>query len=181
MSIPSLPALARPSTWFVWHDYLITPGVRVLDLACGRGRHSIAAAGRGATVIALDRDAAKLSDAQAAAGQEGVTVDFRQVDLQAPWPDLGQFDIVLMFNYLDRSRIDDVRDRLAPGAVLFMETYLLAQRDLGWGPESEEHLLRPGELPGLVAPLDVIHCREVIEPVDAQTLRAVASVVAQNR
>ncbi len=181
MSTPPLSALDRPSTWFVWHDYLITPGVRVLDLACGRGRHGIAAAKRGAAVVAIDRDAAVLAEAKAAAQQAAVAIEFHQVDLEAPWPDLGQFDVVLLFNYLDRSRMDDVRERLAPGGVLLMETYLLAQRDLGWGPQSEEHLLHPGELPGLVAPLDVIHCREVVEPINSQQWRAVASVVARNQ
>ena len=48
--------LPLPSTWFTWHDYLITKGSRVLDLACGEGRHSVAAALKGATVTALDKD-----------------------------------------------------------------------------------------------------------------------------
>ena len=42
--------------------------MRVLDLACGDGRHSLAAAGRGAVVTAWDRDAAvkRLTDAYGA-------------------------------------------------------------------------------------------------------------------
>ncbi len=181
VSIPPLPAIARPSTWFAWHDYLFGPGLRVLDIACGEGRHSLAAASAGALVIALDRDTDKLAAARTAAEQLALDIDFRHVDLQNSWPDLGRFDAILVFNYLDRSRMDQVRDLLAPGGMLLLETYLLAQRDLGWGPTSEEHLLRPGELPGLVAPLDVVHCREVFEPVDSQKWRAVASVVAQKR
>ena len=155
--------------------------MRVLDIACGEGRHSLAAASVGAEVVAVDRDEDKLVVARTAAEQLGLDIDFRHVDLQNPWPDLGQFDAIVVFNYLDRSRMDQVRDRLAPGGMLLLETYLLAQRDLGWGPTNEEYLLRPGELPGLVAPLDVIHCREVFEPVDSQKWRAVASVVAQKR
>ena len=155
--------------------------MRVLDIACGEGRHSLAAASAGAEVIGVDRDADKLAGARTAAEQLGLNIDFRHIDLQDPWPDLGRFDAILMFNYLDRSRMDQVRDRLAPGGTLLLETYLLAQRDLGWGPTSEEHLLRPGELSGLVAPLDVVHCREVLEPVDSEKWRAVASVVAQKR
>jgi hypothetical protein len=68
--------------------------------------------------------------------------------------------------------------RLAPGGFLMMETYLTAQRELGWGPTSDDHLLRPGELAGLVAPLTIVHGREVLEAIDAERWRAVASVLA---
>ncbi len=69
-------------------------------------------------------------------------------------------------------------DLVAPGGVLIMETFLTSQREFGWGPTSDDHLLRPGELGGLTAPLRVLHGREVLEPVDAERWRAVASVVA---
>ncbi len=153
----------------------------MLDLACGEGTHSIAAAGLGAEVVAVDRDADKLESARALAEQLELAIGWRQFDLEEPWPDLGQFDAILVFNYLDRARIGDLIDRLKWGGSLVMETYLLAQRDLGWGPSRDEFLLRPGELPGLVDPLEVVHCREVLEPVDAQRWRAVASVVAEKR
>lgn len=41
----------------------IGPGERVLDVGCGAGRHAIAAARRGAAVIAVDRDPAELAAA----------------------------------------------------------------------------------------------------------------------
>jgi hypothetical protein len=59
-----------------------------------------------------------------------------------------------------------------------METFLEAQREAGWGPTSERHLLRPGELARLVAPLTVVHGREAFETVDAERWRAVSSVIA---
>ncbi|HQR17290.1 MAG TPA: 50S ribosomal protein L11 methyltransferase, partial [Gemmatimonadales bacterium] len=52
--------LPLPSTWFTWHNHLVRPGMRVLDLACGDGRHSLAAAALGAAVTAWDHDAAAL-------------------------------------------------------------------------------------------------------------------------
>jgi hypothetical protein len=61
-----------------------------------------------------------------------------------------------------------------------METFLEAQREAGWGPTSPSHLLRPGELARLVAPLTVVHGREVVEPVDSGRWRAVASIIARN-
>ena len=50
-----------------------------------------------------------------------------------------------MFNYLDRARLASIRELVAAGGFLMIETFLAAQRELGWGPLSEAHLLRPGE------------------------------------
>ncbi|MCL4864901.1 MAG: hypothetical protein KJZ47_03335, partial [Gemmatimonadales bacterium] len=47
-SISGTPDIQRPSDWFLSHAHLIPPGGRVLDLACGAGRHSRAAAQLGA-------------------------------------------------------------------------------------------------------------------------------------
>ncbi|MBI2073612.1 MAG: methyltransferase domain-containing protein, partial [Gemmatimonadetes bacterium] len=51
----------RPSAWFTWHAGVIRPQSRVLDLACGRGRHAIAAASLGAAVTAVDADAERIA------------------------------------------------------------------------------------------------------------------------
>jgi len=169
----------RPSTWFLWYAHRIRPGDRVLDLACGTGRHSLAAAGRGAKVVAIDRDSTKLAKAAHHARAKGLSIDWRELDLEGDWPELGTFDAVLVFNYLDRASMPGIRELVAPGGLLLMETFLDAQREAGWGPTSDRHLLRPGELAHLVAPLRVLHGREVLEPVDAERWRAVASVIAQ--
>lgn len=178
---PPVLYLPRPSTWLLWHDYLFRPGMRVLDLACGEGRHALKAAQWGATVTAVDHDETKLETGREAAERLGVTVDFQSVDLTGEWPELGEFDMVLMFNYLDRSRVADVKGAVAPGGVLLMETYLEWQRALGWGPSKAEHLLQPGELTRLVAPFELLHGREVFEPIDSTKVRAVASIAAQKR
>jgi hypothetical protein len=103
------------------------------------------------------------------------------VDLESDWPELGVFDAVLMFNYLDRKTMSRIVDLVAPGGILMMETYLTTQRAFGWGPSSEDHLLRMGEIRTLAQPLEVVHGREVIEPVDTERWRAVAGVVAERK
>jgi len=174
-------ALPRVSSWFSWHDYLIRPGSRLLDVACGEGRHSVAAAALGASVTALDRDEARIATGQDYAAARGLAIDWHIVDLEQEWPPLGAFDAVLVFNYLDRAGMPRLRDFLAPGGVLIMETFLESQRALGWGPQAPEHLLRPGELAQLTAPLETVHGREVTEPADSGRSRAVASIVAERR
>jgi SAM-dependent methyltransferase len=129
-------------------------------------------------VVAIDRDASKLAVGARLAAANRLTIDWRELDLEGTWPELGTFDAVLVFNYLDRASMPRILRLVAPGGVLMMETFLEAQREAGWGPTSDKHLLRPGELARLVAPLTIIHGREALETVDAERWRAVASVVA---
>jgi len=108
-------------------------------------------------------------------------VQWLELDLEGEWPALGVFDAVLVFNYLDRANMPRILQLVAPGGLLIMETFLEAQREAGWGPTSSAHLLRPGELARLVAPLTVLHGREALETVDPEHWRAIASVVAVKR
>jgi 2-polyprenyl-3-methyl-5-hydroxy-6-metoxy-1,4-benzoquinol methylase len=152
----------------------------VLDVACGAGRHSLAAAALGATVLGVDRDGTQLALAREGAVAAGLAIDWCELNLEGEWPDMGSFDAILVFNYLDRASMPRLLQLLSPGGLIIMETFLNAQRDAGWGPTSEKHLLRPGELARLVAPLQVVQGREALETVDANRWRAVASIVARN-
>jgi 2-polyprenyl-3-methyl-5-hydroxy-6-metoxy-1,4-benzoquinol methylase len=131
--------------------------------------------------VAVDRDPAKLAMAARHADAKGLTIEWRELDLEGTWPELEAFDAVLVFNYLDRASMPRILRMVAPGGVLMMETFLEAQREAGWGPTSDKHLLRPGELARMVAPLTIIHGREALETVDADRWRAVASVIAMKR
>lgn len=169
----------RPSYWFTAHAALIRPGCRVLDVACGRGRHAVAAAELGARVVAVDRDPGRLKEARAEANRRKLSIEWVEADLEQPWPDLGTFDVVLDFNYLDRARMSRIRDAVGPGGYLFFETFLEIQRQLGWGPDRDDHLLKYGEVVALVAPLGTVFGREAFEPADNAQWAAVASVLAR--
>ena len=171
--------VARPSSWFVWHAHRIQPGSRVLDLACGTGRHALAAAGLGARVTAIDRDPAQLEIARNEARVRGAEVDWRELDFEAEWPDLGIFDVVLVFNYLDRQLMPRIVERVGPASLLMYETFLDTQKEFGWGPANDAHLLHSGELGRLVSPLLALHGREVVEPADNARWIALGSVLAQ--
>jgi len=91
--------LATPSAWVVrWADR-VAAGGRVLDLACGNGRHARYFAERGHPVEAVDRDPALLIRL---AGIPGVST--RCVDLEGgQWPYLGErFAGIVVANYLHR-------------------------------------------------------------------------------
>jgi 2-polyprenyl-3-methyl-5-hydroxy-6-metoxy-1,4-benzoquinol methylase len=178
---PDATELERPSSWFAWHAHRIQAGSRVLDLASGAGRHALAAAALGGKVTAVDKDPLSLDQGRKEAKTRGLEVTWIEADLEKTWPDLGKFDAVLMFNYLDRARMAKVVDLVAPGGLLMAETFLEAQKAFGWGPSSDAHLLRTGELFKLVAPLVVVHGREVVEAVDSARWSAIASALAQRK
>ena len=132
----SAPSVERPSSWFRWHASLIQAGARVLDLACGAGRHAIAAAELGGRVTAVDADAGRLRAARKVAQHRRLSVDWVEADLEHyPVPRLA-FDVVLIFNYLDRRRMRDFAEAVTLGGHFIMETFLESQRQLGWGPKS---------------------------------------------
>lgn len=160
------------------HADVLAQGKRVLDLACGRGRHAIAAAQLGARVTAIDADAAKLKIAAKLARKAGVAIEWIQADLERDRLPAGPFDVVMMFNYLDRKRLAQFVALVKPGGFFLSETFLERQRDLGWGPTSDNHLLKPMEFPHLVAPLTLVFAREVLEILDGHP-RMIAAVLAQ--
>ena len=150
----------------------------MLDLACGTGRHALAAAALGAKVVGIDKDPAKLEIAQQEAKSRGVVVEWKEMDIEAGWP-TGKFDAVMVFNFLVRERMPRLLELVAHRGLLMYETFFEAQKEFGWGPTKDAHLLKSGELFQLVRPLLVIHGREVIEPVDSSRWMALASVLAQ--
>lgn len=151
----------------------------MLDVACGTGRHSLACAALGAEVTGLDRDPSRLDVARVEARERNLKVTWLEWDLATGPPPLGTFDILLMFNYLDRAGMPALLEFLRPGGLLMMETFLEDQRAFDWGPTSEAHLLRRGELPLLVQPLEILHGREAIEPLGGVQMSAVASILAR--
>ena len=136
------PERSPPSGWIVRFAGVIAPGGRVLDLACGTGRHARHLAALGHPVLAVDRDAAALATL---AGVPGV--DTRQVDLEAgSWP-LGaeRFDAIVVTNYLHRPLLPHLLAALAPNGVLLYETFGRGNEVFG-RPANPDFLLAPDEL-----------------------------------
>ena len=152
----------RPAAWVTAHLALLKPGGRALDVASGRGRHALALAAAGLRAHALDRDAAALEALRAEAARRDLLVTCEVVDLEAePPPDLGEagYDAIVVVHYLHRPLFPALIRALAPGGVLLYETFTIAQAAVG-RPTNPAFLLRPGELPALVAPLRVLDARE---------------------
>jgi len=133
------PGLA-PSAWVQRWSHLVPASARVLDVACGSGRHVRWFAQRGCVVTGVDRDVAATQALRDIA-------EIIDADIEAgPWPLAGrQFDAVVVTNYLWRPRLADVIACVAPQGVLIYETFAAGNETVG-KPSNPDFLLRPGEL-----------------------------------
>jgi len=140
-------APSRASAWVERFAPLVAAGARVLDLACGYGRHARFFAARGARVLAVDRDAAALATL---AGEERIAT--RVLDLEAGrWPLPGErFDAIVVVNYLHRPLFPSLLAALADDGVLIYETFARGNEAYG-RPSNPDFLLEPGELLQLAA------------------------------
>ena len=137
-----MPGSGTPSAWV--EQWLGPPGrhERLLDLACGAGRHARLAAQRGFRVLAVDRDpraVEALADCR--------TVETRTEDLESGrWSFAAErFAVVVVTHYLFRPRLDLLAGLVAPGGRLIIETFAVGQAAYG-KPTRPDFLLRPGEL-----------------------------------
>jgi tellurite methyltransferase len=148
---------------------------RALDLAMGRGRHVAVLAAAGFDVFGVDIRADAVSDAVRRAAARGVTVHGWTADLtRTPLP-RERFDLILVTRYLQRDLFPAIRTALTPDGVVIYETFTEAQRALGWGPASPDHLLKRGELLSHFAGFEVMFYEEIDQP------EAVARIVARKR
>lgn len=155
-------AVRGPSSWLLDNADLLTRGGRVLDLACGRGRHALLMASAGFAVTAIDRDADALAFLRETASLLHLPMTIEHVDLEAePLPSLGaaDYDAVLVVNYLHRPLMPAIRASVAPGGRIFYETVTRRQAERG-RPANPAFLLDDGELPELMAPFRILRARE---------------------
>ena len=160
----------QASPWIQRWGHMVAPGARVLDLACGSGRHTRWLAERGAQVVAVDRNAEALAALSTMA-------ETRCLDLeQADWPLAGEaFGAIVVTNYLWRPHLPDVLALLAPGGVLLYETFHSRQAEIG-RPRQPEFLLGDGEL---LAHCAALHIHAFEEGFDAERQRFVQRIAAR--
>jgi SAM-dependent methyltransferase len=158
--------LTAPSAWVARWAALIPLG-RVLDLACGSGRHCRLLLARGLEVVAVDREPLALPG-----------VRFVRADLEdgSPWPLPGErFQGIVVTNYLHRPLFPLLERSLSPGGVLIYETFMQGNERYG-RPSNPAFLLQPGELWRAFAGLHVIAFEQgrVLEPKTAMIQRLCA-------
>ncbi|MFC6768091.1 class I SAM-dependent methyltransferase, partial [Natrinema soli] len=135
----------------------LTPGMRVLDVGCGEGRHVHAAALENvAEVVGLDLERESLAAArddyeEYIAGETDVPVTFLSGDaLRLPFED-GAFDIVCCTEVLEHipdyeAAVDELRRVCAPGGTLAVSVPRAGPERICWALSDEYHEVEGGHV-----------------------------------
>jgi SAM-dependent methyltransferase len=146
------------SPWVARWAHLAPAGSRVLDVACGLGRHALYFSKLNHPVAAVDRAPQAI---EAIAANLPSTAQLRVADIEnGPWPFMHngapqQFGVVVVTNYLWRALLPTIVASVAPGGVLIYETFAAGNASVG-KPSRPDFLLQPGELLAACAGLRVV-------------------------
>ncbi len=140
---------------FDWRPYSIKQ-LRVLDLACGKGRNGLWFAEQGAQVHFVDRDISQIT------ASDYPDCEFSQWDMEAesaPTLDEAKYDVVLVFNYLHRPLFPQIQNALKSGGLIFYETFTEAQANIG-RPRNPDFLLKTDEITQVFQSWQLMHHKE---------------------
>lgn len=157
-----LQTTGTPPARFLLEKGHLLPKGKILDVACGSGRHALYLAAQGFTVEGVDHDEQALAAVSAEATQRSLTnLTVRHVDLEAK-PDIPKerYDGIVVFFFLYRPLMPALVHALKPGGVLVYETFLIDNHLRHGHPRRREFCLEHNELLHLAVGLRVLHYDE---------------------
>jgi SAM-dependent methyltransferase len=139
--------LEGESPFLAEHAHLLPARGKALDVAGGAGRNAIWLARRGLDVTLVDISDVALEKADRRAAGLGIArrVKTLHVDLDGELSLAPLFDLVLVFNYLSRTRRDAFASLLVDDGLLVALQPTVANLERHASP-SRPHLVEPGEL-----------------------------------
>jgi SAM-dependent methyltransferase len=131
----------KASDWLKKWSHVLAPQSRILDLACGHGRHALWLSDLKMDVLAVDKDLDALEEIQKM-GIKTLCADLEN----APWPLMGeQFEAVLVTHYLWRALWPELLASVKDGGFVIYETFCEGHQAYG-RPTRPDFLLQSGEL-----------------------------------
>jgi len=176
------------------HDYKLNPfeeralpwlAGNVLDLGCGLGNLSLAAAARGAQVTAYDACENAVDDLAERAIASGLDVWVKAVDLKGWRPDRA-YDAVACIGLLMFFARDDalagvraVADAVRPGGVAAVNAMIEGSTFLAMFDPDAYYLFRPEELAAPFAGWEVLHDSEEEFPAAGDTVKRFRTLIVR--
>ena len=114
----------------------------VLDLACGKGRHSIFLSNLGYNVLSVDIDEYKLNCF------DGKLIKKKVIDVEniKNWPlEKKKFNAIIVTNFLNRKIFPSIIKSIKKGGYLIYETFSEGHQKIG-RPTNPNYILKPREL-----------------------------------
>ena len=176
-ALGSEAARRAPASWLVRNEALLDAQPRgpALDVACGLGRNAMYLARLGFCVDAVDLSAVAVEHVTRDASAESLPVRAHRADLAVdPLPGT-DYHVTVVTYFLERRLFAALEDTLAPGGLLFFETFL-PDPTATYGPHDPSRVLQPGELQDAFGSLELVAYREGRWDGDS---RPVASLVAR--
>lgn len=161
-------SVSEPSEFLVDNIGLLPKG-RVLDIAMGNGRNAIFLAKAGFDVEGIDRSEEAVMTALVEAKKQGVAISL-EVNYTI---EKGAYDLIICFNYLQRSLITQIKNGLRKGGMVVYETFIVDQAQFG-KPSNPDYLLKHNELLVMFRDFRCLRYREGI--IDN---RAIAGIIAE--
>ncbi len=164
----------NPSNFLVENIDLL-PGGHALDVAMGNGRNAIYLAERGFHVLGIDISKEAITEALELAAISNVNITAHVADLTTgSHIQPGIYDLIICFNYLQRSLIPEIRRGLRSGGVIVYETFIVDQARYG-KPKNPNHLLKHNELLRMFRDFRCIRYHEGV----LEEKKAVAGIIAE--
>ena len=160
---------------FLVENIELLPWGRALDIAMCSGWNAIYLAKMGFEVEGVDISQEAVNAALESAKKARVMIKAWVADLEKGFHIKGEaYDVIICFNYLQRSLIPQIKDGLRQGGIVVYETFIVDQARFG-KPKNPDYLLKHNELLDMFREFRCLRYREGI----FEGYKAIASIVAQ--